>query len=150
VDETALAEQLRSFNRFYTEAIGSLDEAHEGTALNLAQSRMVFTVRLLGDPDVGDLADALKLDLAYTSRVLGALEDARLIRRVVSKADRRRRTVTLTKSGERTLAEIEARSNHRVLALVDHLGEHETEDLLYAMATIRRLLEGGMTDDKGT
>lgn len=150
MDETALAEQLRSFNRFYTEAIGSLDEGHEGTTLNFAQSRMLFTVRLLGGPDVGVLADALGLDLAYTSRVLGALEDARLIRRVVSKVDRRRRTVRLTTAGERTLAEIEARSNRRMLALVDHLTDHETNQLLDAMATIRRLLQEGMTGDRPT
>lgn len=147
MDEISLAEELRSFNRFYTTAIGSLDKAHEGTAVNLAQSRMLFTVRLLGEPDVGDLADALKLDLAYTSRVLGALEDARLIRRVVSKVDRRRRTVILTKAGERTLADIEDRSNRRMLALVNHLGERDTRELLDAMAAIRRLLEEGMTDD---
>lgn len=147
MDEISLAEGLRSFNRFYTKAIGSLDEAHEGTAVNLAQSRMLFTVRLLGEPDVGDLADALTLDLAYTSRVLGALEDARLIRRVVSKVDRRRRTVILTKAGERTLADIEDRSNRRMLALVNHLGERDTRELLDAMAAIRRLLAEGMTDD---
>jgi DNA-binding MarR family transcriptional regulator len=143
VDEIALAEEFRSFNRFYTQTIGSLDEAHEGTPLNLAQSRMLFTARALGEPEVGDLADALTLDLAYTSRVLGSLEDARLIRRLVSKVDRRRRTVRLTKAGERTLAEIEARSNRRMLALVEHLGEHETRELLDAMATIRRLLREG-------
>jgi DNA-binding MarR family transcriptional regulator len=98
-------------HRFYTETIGALDDQHEGTDLNLAQARMLFTVRAIGQPEVGDLAAALRLDLAYTNRVLGALEDARLTRRSVSSADRRRRIVRLTAAGERTLAEIEHRSN---------------------------------------
>lgn len=142
----ALANELRSFNRFYTEAIGALDDHHEGTDLNLAQSRMLFTVRAIGRPEVGDLAAALRLDLAYTSRVLGALEDARLIRRSVSSADRRRRIVRLTAAGERMLFEIERRSNDRMLRVVGHLDGHATQDLLEALHTIRRLLEKGNTD----
>ena len=146
MDRTALAKDLRSFNRFYTEAIGALDDQHEGTDLNLAQSRILFTVRAIGQPEVGELAAALRLDLAYTSRVLGTLEDARLVRRSVSSADRRRRIVRLTAAGERMLAEIEQRSNDRMLRVVGHLDEHATQDLLEAMTTIRRLLEKGNTD----
>ena len=44
------------------------------------------------------------------------------------------------------LAEIEQRSNDRMLRVVGHLDEHATQDLLEAMTTIRRLLEKGNTD----
>jgi DNA-binding MarR family transcriptional regulator len=146
MDRTGLAEELRSFNRFYTATIGALDDHHEGTDLNLAQSRMLFTVRAIGRPEVGDLATELRLDLAYTSRILGALEDARLTRRTVSSVDRRRRIVRLTAAGRRMLAAIEHRSNDRMLRAVGHLDEHDTQAVLDAMHTIRRLLEKGNTD----
>lgn len=136
-----LAEQIRHFNRFYTELIGALDDRHEGLAVNLAQSRLLYTAARLGQPQVSAIAEALKLDLAYTSRILGELELAKLIRRRVSSIDRRQRVVKLTAAGERVLANIVQRSNVRVLQLVDHLDQADTNLLLESMSTIRRLLD---------
>ena len=101
---------------------------------------MLFTIGSLHESQVNQIADTLGLDLAYTSRVLGTLEDARLIRRTISAADRRQRVVALTAKGRRLLAEIERRSNQRVLALVDHLAQADLERLLDAMDTIGTLL----------
>jgi len=143
-----LAEQIRAFNRLYTQAIGSLDDRHEGLDVSLAQSRMLFTIGSLHESQVNQIADTLGLDLAYTSRVLGTLEDARLIRRTISAADRRQRVVALTAKGRRLLAEIERRSNQRVLALVDHLAQADLERLLDAMDTIGTLLSRKDTNAK--
>ncbi len=143
-----MAEQIRAFNRLYTQAIGSLDDRHEGLDVSLAQSRMLFTIGSLHESQVNQIADTLGLDLAYTSRVLGTLEDARLIRRTISAADRRQRVVALTAKGRRLLAEIERRSNQRVLALVDHLAQADLERLLDAMDTIGTLLSRKDTNAK--
>lgn len=80
------------------------------------------------------------MDLAYTSRVLGTLEDAKLITRTISVSDRRQRVVALTPKGQRLLAEIERRSNNRVLALVRHLESDELTHLLEAMDKIGALI----------
>jgi DNA-binding MarR family transcriptional regulator len=138
--DRALAERLRAFNRFYTEAIGSLDDHHEGLKVSLAQSRLLFTTASLDRPQVSQIADALGLDLAYTSRILGTLEDAGHLGRTVSRTDRRQRVVALTARGRRTLDEIERRSNSRMLALVAHLDDHNIDELFIAMNTIKRLL----------
>jgi DNA-binding MarR family transcriptional regulator len=143
VDSLGLAEALRSFNRFYTEAIGALADRHEGLPVNLGQSRMLYTIASLGAPEVSQLAHALRLDLAYTSRTLGTLEDAKLVRRTTSKDDRRRRIVELTASGRRMLTELERRSNDRMLELVEHLDEAEVGELLESMRRIRSLLTEG-------
>ena len=140
MDRPALAERVRAFNRLYTQAIGSLDDRHEGLDVTLAQSRLLFTIGSLTEPQVNQIADLLGLDLAYTSRVLGTLEDAKLIRRTISTHDRRQRVVALTASGRRLLAEIERRSNQRVLTLVEHLEPDEIDRLLDAMDTIGVLL----------
>jgi len=128
------------FNRRYTEAIGSLDDRHEGLDVTLVQSRLLYTIGSLQESSVNQIADVLGLDLAYTSRVLGALEDAKLIRRTISSDDRRQRVVALTAKGRRLLDEIERRSNERVLALVQHLDPDDIDRLLEAMDTIRVLI----------
>ncbi len=147
-DHRALAERMRAFNRFYTEAIGSLDDDHEGLPVTLAGSRLLFTIAATDDPRVRPLADALQLDLAYTSRVLGTLEDAGLIERTIDPDDRRRRAVALTAAGRDVLDEIEHRSNARMLAIVDHLNGEDTDRLLAAMDTIRSLLTPEETETR--
>jgi DNA-binding MarR family transcriptional regulator len=137
----SVAVRMRAFNRFYTERIGALDERHEGLALTIAESRCLFTVRRLGEPDVGAIADALGLDLGYVSRLVSRLERNGRVRRTSAEDDRRRRVVTLTAAGEDLLGEVERRSNARMCALVAHLKPRERRELLIAMDAIRRLLE---------
>ena len=140
MEDRDLAERIRAFNRLYTQAIGSLDDRHEGLDVTLAQSRVLFTIRSMEAPQVHQIAEVLGLDLAYTSRVLGTLEDRLLIRRTIAAEDRRQRVVALTPKGRRLLDEIERRSNERVLALVDHLDPDGLDRLLHAMDTIGVLL----------
>ena len=135
-----MAERIRAFNRLYTQVIGSLDDRHEGLDVSLAQSRVLFTIGSRTEPQVNQIAEMLGLDLAYTSRLLGTLEDAGLIRRTISKADRRQRVVALTAKGRRLLDEIERRSNQRVLTLVQHLDSEDLDRLLDAIDTIGALL----------
>src|SRR5262245_12942495 len=104
---------------------------------------MLYTIAALGAPEVSQLANALQLDLAYTSRTLGSLEDAKLVRRTTSRGDRRRRIVQLTASGRRTVTELERRSNVRMLRLVEHLDGTEVTELLDSMDRIRTLLTDG-------
>lgn len=138
--ELETAEKIRAFNRLYTEAIGSLDDKHEGLAVTLGESRMLFAVRARELPSVNQIADALRLDLAYASRLLGSLEDRQLVKRTISPEDRRRRVVALTPKGSRLLTTIEKRSNERVLALFDHLHAADLRRLLEAMDTIAALI----------
>ena len=147
MDRPALAERIRAFNRLYTQAIGTLDDRHEGLDLTLAQSRLLFTIGSLTEPQVNQIADRVGLDLAYTSRLLGTLEDAKLIRRTISTQDRRQRVVVLTPAGRRLLGEIERRSNKRALTLIEHLDPDEIDRLLDAMDTIGDLLTRQESDD---
>lgn len=138
--ELETAEKIRAFNRLYTQAIGSLDDEHEGLAVTLGESRMLFAVRSFELPSVNQIAEALRLDLAYASRLLGALEDRQLVKRTISPVDRRRRVVALTPKGSRLLETIEKRSNQRVMTLVDHLSAVDLRRLLEAMDTIAGLI----------
>ena len=140
MDDLVLATKLRSFNRFYTESIGALDDTHEGLDISLAQSRVLYTVAQLVAPEISAVADALKLDTAYASRIIGSLEDRKLVRRATSTQDRRRRSVKLTAIGRTLLDRVEKRSNRRMLGLVAHLDTHAQAELLAAMHLIQQLL----------
>ncbi|MEO7398035.1 MAG: MarR family winged helix-turn-helix transcriptional regulator [Ilumatobacteraceae bacterium] len=133
--------RMRAFNRFYTEIIGALADRHEGLALTLAESRCLFTIDRLGQPDIGQIAEALRLDLGYVSRLVSRLERAGRVRRERSKADGRRRVVTLTPAGASLFAEVARRSDARMTALTSHLSRTEIDKMLMAMDSIRNAFQ---------
>lgn len=135
------AQQMRAFNRFYTEMIGALDDRHEGLNLTLAESRCLFTIDRLGSPDIGLIAATLRLDLGYASRLVSRLERAGRVRRARGADDHRRRVATLTEEGAALLADVAGRSDARMEALTDHLDPTQVAELLAAMETIRQLID---------
>jgi DNA-binding MarR family transcriptional regulator len=142
-----VAAQIRRFNRLYIDLIGALDDRHEGLDLTLAESRCLFTIDRLGNPDVGLIAQTLRLDLGYASRLVSRLERAGRVRRTRASDDHRRKVVTLTDAGAVLLAEVARRSDSRMDAITAHLTRHEVARLLRAMHTIHDLLEPGRPDD---
>ena len=70
------------------------------------QYGILFVLKSRPGVDQITLAKLLGLDRSTTGMVLGKLEDAGLIERAQGIADRRRRTLQLTKAGEKMLAQL--------------------------------------------
>jgi DNA-binding MarR family transcriptional regulator len=100
----------------------------------------VAVVRLLerGPQQVGELAQALRVDVSVASRQVAALVDAGLARRDVAADDRRARTVALTDAG-RALA---GRSAEAALDLASAVfADWSEEDVEAAAAQIGRVAD---------
>ena len=87
---------IRRFNRFYTEAIGVLEDEHLGTGLTLGQARILFEIGQLGCVDIHTLRMHLGLDSGYLSRALAVLVDEKLVRTKLLSRDRRVKLAMLT------------------------------------------------------
>src|SRR3954447_21594388 len=89
---------LRRFNRTYTQRVGALDESFLGLGWPLGASRLIFEIGTTG-ATVRDLRERLDLDSGYLSRLLRRLTRAGVVDVRPDPADRRRRLVTLTRTG---------------------------------------------------
>ncbi|MEI5672663.1 MULTISPECIES: bifunctional helix-turn-helix transcriptional regulator/GNAT family N-acetyltransferase [unclassified Nocardioides] len=129
-DATAV---LRRFNRSYTQRIGALDDSFLGLGLPLGAMRVLFET---GDGcGAQELRERLGLDSGYLSRVLRQLEDRGLVAVEADPADRRRRTVTPTSAGRRTLRTLDDRSEELAARLLAPLTERQRDRLTEALAT---------------
>jgi DNA-binding MarR family transcriptional regulator/GNAT superfamily N-acetyltransferase len=131
---------LRSFNRFYTRRIGVLDERLYGTPFTLPQTRVLWELAHHDGITAGELARLLDLDAGYLSRLLAALKSKRLVRARRSPADARQSMLTLTASGQRAFAPMDAHSQAQVGALLAPLDGPSRRRLLNATRTIESLL----------
>ncbi|MEU8660312.1 MarR family winged helix-turn-helix transcriptional regulator, partial [Actinoplanes philippinensis] len=136
--EPDLIEQIRDFNRFYTERLGLLSDRYLGGDRPLGPSRLLWEI---GDRrDVRELRDQLGLDSGYLSRLLRGLEDQDLIRVFAHPRDGRARIAELTEAGRRERDTLDQRSRASVRALLGGLSPEQQHELAAAQGRVRRLL----------
>ena len=142
MDEPAAGEvlALRRFNRFYTRRIGVLEEGLLGSEFSLTEARLIYEIGTREPATASTLAKDLGLDPGYVSRTLAGLEGRGLIARARSSADGRQSILTLTASGQTSLASLDACSSAAMSALLSPLRESERRQLVTALARVARLL----------
>src|SRR5919107_5532962 len=141
VDLETRIDAVRRFNRFFTRRIGVLREGLLHSPYSLAEARILFEIahreRAL---TASDLSRELGLDPGYLSRILARLEQQRLIDKLRSETDARRRFLSLTPEGKEAFSSLDARSREEVAEMLGGLSEREQRRLLEAMGIIEGLV----------
>ncbi|KUM90492.1 MULTISPECIES: bifunctional helix-turn-helix transcriptional regulator/GNAT family N-acetyltransferase [Streptomyces] len=137
-------QDVRAFNRFYTNVIGALDYSRRLYApYTLTESRVLYELAHSPRTDAADLRTELSLDAGYLSRILNRFEQDGLIERTASDRDPRRRRVALTSRGRETAALLAERADESVGALLATVPSADRPRLSEAMRTVRTLLSDG-------
>jgi DNA-binding MarR family transcriptional regulator/GNAT superfamily N-acetyltransferase len=131
---------VRRFNRFYTRAIGVLQEAWLHSSFSLTEARVLYELAHREKPTATAVGSSLDLDPGYLSRILAAFEKRGLIEKSPSEDDGRQSLLALTEEGRRQFAPLEARTVQEVRGMLQKLRENEQRQLTAAMQTIEHLL----------
>ena len=131
---------VRRFNRFYTQKIGVLGEGLLGSPFSLSEARVLYELAHREAPTATELATDLGLDAGYLSRILRDFARRRLLARRRSRADGRRRHLSLTTRGRKAFAPLDIRSRDEIATLLGALPAPEQHRLVEAMQTIEELL----------
>ncbi|MFE6359934.1 GNAT family N-acetyltransferase [Streptomyces sp. NPDC057806] len=137
-------QDIRAFNRFYTNVIGALDHGrHLHAPYTLTEARVLYELAHSPRTDAADLRGELSLDSGYLSRILARFERDGLVERAPSAQDPRRRRFTLTAHGRETAALLAERSDQAVGSLLSAVPAADRTRLAEAMRTIREILSDG-------
>jgi DNA-binding MarR family transcriptional regulator/GNAT superfamily N-acetyltransferase len=131
---------VRSFNRFYTQKIGVLNETLLRSPFSLAEVRVLYELAHREEPTASELAKDLALDPAYLSRILRGFEDGKLLRRRRSPRDARSALLSLTAAGLRALSPLEERARDEIALLLRELPAKRQGLLIESMRSIESLL----------
>ena len=135
------ADIVRSFNRFYTQQIGVLQEHLLQSEYSLTELRILYELASRGDLTSADLRQMLSLDAGYMSRLISGFEKKGLIQKVPSPTDARAALLHLTELGREILVPLEQASREQVVAMLERLTEPQQQQLLGAMTLIQTLLQ---------
>lgn len=132
---------VRRFNRFYTRRIGVLDEALPGSALALAEARVLWELGHDPGASASRLEERLGIDAGYLSRILRGFRERGWVAARAAAGDARRRELHLTARGRAALAPLEKRTDAQVESMIAALGPAARDRLVEAMEAIESLLE---------
>jgi DNA-binding MarR family transcriptional regulator len=136
-----LINRIRSFNRFYTNIIGLLDQHFLDSPFSLTEGRTLYEICNIEECTAKKIRENIIIDEGYLSRILDSFSKRGLIKKTRSSEDGRSRIIIPTEKGKRNFANINTNSNLLISQLIDKLSNEERKDLLNKMEGIRTLLE---------
>ena len=141
-------QDMRAFNRWYTDVIGLLNRHLLDSNYNLSEARLIYEVHKAGTIQASQVLELMHIDKSYLSRMLKRLEKEKLIARKQSREDGRAVLLSLTDKGQREFVALNAASDGQIGSLVAHLDEEQQEELVGHMHAIRGLLDEPVEESK--
>lgn len=135
-----IIDKIRSFNRFYTNIIGLLDQHFLNSPFSLTEGRVLYEICNIEDCSAKRIRENIVIDEGYLSRILDGFTKRGLIRKTPSPNDGRLRIIIPTEKGKKEFANLNANSNQLIFQIVEKLSEQEGTELVEMMERIRVLL----------
>lgn len=140
-EEPELIDRIRSFNRFYTNIIGLLDQHFLDSPFSLTEGRVLYEICNMQDCSAKKIRQSIVIDEGYLSRILDNFAKRGLIKKTPSSRDGRLRIIVPTEKGKKEFAGLNDNSNILISQMIEKLSEEEQAELLSKMEGIRTLLE---------
>jgi DNA-binding MarR family transcriptional regulator len=133
-------EKIRSFNRFYTNIIGLLDQHFLDTPFSLTEGRVLYEIHHIDESSAKKIRENIDIDEGYLSRIIDKFIKKGLITKNPSPNDRRLHIIVLTKKGQEEFSRMNENSNRLISQITEKLSEQENADLVRMMGRIQELL----------
>src|SRR5689334_3976725 len=125
-----LISHIRSFNRFYTNIIGLLDQHFLDSPFSLTEGRVLYEICNTDECTAKKIRENIVIDEGYLSRILDSFSKRGLIKKTPSSQDGRLRIIVPTEKGRREFATLNESSNVLISQLIEKLSEEERGELL--------------------
>jgi DNA-binding MarR family transcriptional regulator len=122
--------------------------SHRGHDLSVPQFRTLTFVHRNPEVSLSNLAEHLGLTLPSTSKLVDGLVNQKIITRRESTTDRRRLTLSLTKSGEEILRTAHQATQDHLKDVLRKLSADELTTIIHAMSLLQPLFMKGMKETK--
>lgn len=135
-----LIERIRSFNRFYTNVIGLLDQHFLDSPYSLTEGRILYEIAHIENCSAKKIRANIVIDEGYLSRIIDSFRRKGLVSKSPSPEDRRLHLIVLTQKGQKEFSKLNKNSNKLISQILEKLSKEKREDLVSMMERIRELL----------
>ncbi len=133
--------KIRSFNRFYTNLIGLLEQRFLNTPYSLTESRVLYEISHMEECTAKKIRENIVIDEGYLSRIIDKFIRQGLVKKSQAPHDKRLHIIVLTEKGRREFQKLNENSNQSISQLIEKLSRQETAELVGMMERIQELLQ---------
>jgi DNA-binding MarR family transcriptional regulator len=133
-------EQMRSFNRFYTNLIGLLDHHIYESPYSLTEVRVLYEINNRELVTARGIMETIAIDEAYLSRIILKFQKEKLLRKEQSKTDKRVFYIIPTEKGRGVFARLNNRSHEDLKAILERLSVTERAALIDHLQQVQQIL----------
>ncbi|PJZ77635.1 bifunctional helix-turn-helix transcriptional regulator/GNAT family N-acetyltransferase [Leptospira neocaledonica] len=133
-------DSIREFNRYYTNALGLLNNHFLNSDYSLTEARLLYEIGHSKNTTAGQLVRLLNLDKGYLSRTIQQFEKKGILKRTPKRDDSRILHLELTKKGREVLSKLIVASNSQIGGLIANCSEQDKKELVSSMNFVIRVL----------
>jgi len=137
IDDIAKA---RSFNRYYTNILGLLDNHILKSDYSLPEARIMFELFRNKRLTASDIVQEIQIDKGYLSRIIRKFVKNGIIVVSPSLTDKRAANISLSKAGIKKFQQLNAASNDQISNILVQLDRTDVKQLLHCMENIQAIL----------
>ena len=133
---SGIVQRIRSFNHFYLPAMNLLGVHYLGSEYSAAKARVMFEIYENEGCNAASIAEKMKIDKSYLSRILAGYVEKGYIARKPSEQDRRCQRLYLTDKGKERTEDFIQKSDAEIQGITGDLTPREEEELWKALDVI--------------
>lgn len=117
----SLIQNIREYNRLYTNILGLVDQHLLDSEFSLAEARVLYDIGHTEKCIAKKMNEELRIDRGYLSRIIKRFEKDSLIYRVKSAEDGRSYYLYLTDKGKDILSKLDELSSNQIHQIIGSL-----------------------------
>ena len=135
--------EIRKFNRFYTVTMGFLSSRYLDSDYSIAETRILFEMKIHGTCIQSDIVKALHMDKSYLSRIMKRFCKKGLVEKIKSDDDKRATKIKLTETGKKETERLIALTNSKIQSQLTDLSHDECKELCKELNAVISILSKG-------
>jgi len=137
-------QELRAFNRFYTNIIGLLDRHILNSNYSLPEVRILYELYHRSALTASDIIALFDIDKGYLSRILKKFEKSKLINKINSPSDKRASVIQLSPKGKKEFEILNRASDKQIEKFLKNLPDKDCDELIKKINEAQKLLKKGL------
>jgi len=130
---------IRTFNRFYTDIIGLIDQHILNSRYSLPEVRIMYEMYYNSAATANEIISLIHIDKGYLSRILLKFEKVKLISKKKSTTDARSVMLTLTAKGRHEFEKLDLASHDQIMEILSHVPKEKHDELVFHMNAIKKI-----------
>ncbi|WHY69398.1 helix-turn-helix domain-containing GNAT family N-acetyltransferase [Neobacillus sp. SuZ13] len=139
MEKLQYVEKIRSFNRYYANVLGKIDQEIYNKPFPLTEARVITEINFRNGCTATEVRENLGIDRGQMSRIVQKFEEEKIISKKQASDDKRQYLLYLTDNGKEIFNDLVENANREVGKMIQEITNRDLTKLISSMETIESI-----------